>query len=230
MKSTFSLFERFHSNLPPLFPEVTKQQIIADLDRLREVDSIDLPKIENIMVSYGYEAWPWNKAYQEHLKASEERVADHFVSSKLNSSTAERYEDFKLYGGTYRDLHSGRSASFFTPEEQAEIRDALVSCGTEVKDFTNREIVGAKKAKFLQRVGELQKNLSEIKQILGVLRNMAESEDDFPSLKNEIHARIKAFEHGLCLLGPEQNHAELPALVDHFRGRKEELRRLSTVF
>ncbi len=41
-----------------------------------------LNDLEDVMVNFGYEAWPWNKAYREFFVNCEKRMGGHFLSSK----------------------------------------------------------------------------------------------------------------------------------------------------
>ena len=58
------------------------------------------------------------------------------------------------------------------------------------------------------------------------MKEMAEKESDHPNLANEIRARVRSFEEGLCLLGAELRHEDVEQAVDFFAGRKQDLNRL----
>jgi hypothetical protein len=64
MKSTIALFRDLYNNLPPLFPPETKKKMHHALSHLEGDNSLSLNEIEKTMVIFGYEAWPWNRAYQ----------------------------------------------------------------------------------------------------------------------------------------------------------------------
>ena len=64
--------------------------------------------------------------------------------------------------------------------------------------------------------------LNDIEKRLQTLHLMAGKEKDHPGLVSEIREQIKAFEHGLCLLGSSHHYNEIRDAEEHFLGRKEE--------
>lgn len=81
MQSTIKIYKILHKNLPPLFPEATKRKM-ADVLNKFEKKPTSLDDLEEAMAEFGYEIWPWNKAYREFLESSEERMGAHFFLSK----------------------------------------------------------------------------------------------------------------------------------------------------
>src|SRR3989338_3120111 len=106
MVSTLALFHHLYHNLPPLFPDTIQQKMERALLHVKQ-NSISIEEIEDTMVAYGYEVWPWNQAYREFLAVAEAGVGEHFLLPKLSPATQNKYLEFKRYGGTLRDLHSG---------------------------------------------------------------------------------------------------------------------------
>ena len=196
------------------------------LSHLENDQTVSLEEIEDTMIKFGYEVWPWNQAYKEFLAVAETRVGEHFLLPKLTPELQQKYHDFKLYGGTLRDLHSGRPADYFTSEQRGELCVALVEMQRELRAYVNRELVGIEKVRYLRRVNEFQKVLEEIKATLNHLRELADKEQDHPNLANEIREKVRVFEHGLCLLGPELEYEAVCAAPEFFHGRKHELNRL----
>ncbi|HLD61174.1 MAG TPA: hypothetical protein VJA27_03545, partial [Patescibacteria group bacterium] len=107
-----------------------------------------------------------------------------------------------------------------------ELCVALVEMQRELRAYVNRELVGIEKVRYLRRVNEFQKVLEEIKATLNHLRELADKEQDHPNLANEIREKVRVFEHGLCLLGPELEYEAVCAAPEFFHGRKHELNRL----
>ena len=112
MQSTIQLFHHLYDNLPPLVPVETKQKMAQALNFLNQ-DELNMEELEDIMIEFGYEVWPWNRAYRDFYKLAEDEMAEHFLLPKLSFELQKKYQDFKNYGGTYRDLHSGNPAAFF---------------------------------------------------------------------------------------------------------------------
>ncbi len=226
MQSTISLFRRLYNNLPPLFPDDLKKTMGEALERLESDQTATLEEIEDTMIKFGYEVWPWNKAYQEFLDVAEHEVGEKFFLPKLPPETQQKYNDFKAYGGTLRDLHSGRPAEYFTSEERVRFCVALIELQYDLRRYVEQELKGLSKKKYLARVVAFEYLLDEIKRNLDHLRQLAGNEQDHPTLVKEIRAQVRAFEEGLCLLSPEMSHEAVCQSVDFFHGRKADLNRL----
>lgn len=226
MQSTISLFRHLYETLPPLFPLAVKEKIARALEQVESDPAVTLEEIERTMVAFGYEAWPWNRAYQEFFMAAEAALGEHFLLPKLTPELCRRYEDYKRYGGTLRELHSGRPADFFSGEERADLCAALVETRIELRRYANSEIGSVRREKYLQRMAEFSAALEETASYLERLNELAETERDYPALADQIRSRVRAFEHGLCFLGPEVGSEAVCQSVEYFIGRKHELNRL----
>ncbi len=226
MDSTLALFRRLYNNLPPLFPADLKKKMGDSLERLSVDESATLDDVEDTMIAFGYEVWPWNKAYQEFLDVAEHEVGEKFFLPKLPPETQDKFRDFKAYGGSLRDLHSGRPAEYFESEERVRLCVALVELQYDLRRYLEQELKGVSQKKYLARVVAFEYLLDEIKVNLGHLRHLADNEQDHPTLANEIRAQVRAFEEGLCLLSPEMSHEAVCQSVDFFHGRKADLSRL----
>ncbi len=229
MESTINLFRHLYDHLPPLLPAEIKAKMGHALNHLENDQTITLTEIEDTMISFGYEVWPWNQAYKEWLALAETKVGEHFLLPKFSRGLRIAYRQFKEEGGTIRDLHSGNPAKSFTIDERRELCTGLVALQNELRSYVNNEVVGLEQKRYLKRVSEFQDLLDNIKQTLDHLRNLADTEQDHPTLADEIRAQVRAFEHGLCLLAPELNYDAVCQSVDFFHGRKQQLNRMKGV-
>ncbi len=229
MDSTLALFRRLYNNIPPLFPLELKEQMLKTITLFEQDKEVDLRTIEDAMIEYGYVVWPWNQAYKEFVFLAEVNVGEKFLLPKLPPEMRQKYDDFKKNGGTLRELHSGKVADVFTNDERVRLCVALVELQHDLRRYVEQELKGLSKDKYLTRVVEFERVLDQIKATLDQLRHIAHTEEDHPTLADEIHARVRGFEEGLCLLGPEIEHEEVCQSVDFFHGRKQDLNRLKGI-
>ena len=226
MQSTINLFRHFYETLPPLFPADTAEKIAHALEHVEQDPNMSLNDIEGTMITFGYEAWPWNQAYREFFAITEATMGEHFLLPKLTPELRRRYQEFQRYGGNLRELHSGRPADFFSGEERTDLCAALVETQVELRDYVNREVASVHRDKYLKRVAEFSSVLEEMTRHLEQLNGLAEAEQDHPALADQIRSRVRAFEYGLCFLGPEIGSEAVCQSVGFFAGRKHELNRL----
>ena len=197
-----------------------------ELDYLENQLNKNLQEIEDKMIKFGYEVWPWNQAYKYFLTIAQEQLGDHFLLPQMSEGLREKYLDFKAYGGGLSDLQTGRPAAFFTTEERAELCAELVDMQTQLRDYVNRDLVGMNKKQYLNKVEEYKNLLEKIKYNLQGLRNLMRKEENEPILTGEINYKIKDFEYSLCSLGTELDYEAVCQAEDFFTGRKVELSRL----
>lgn len=227
MQSTINIFHRLYDNLPPLFPAQIKEHMQGSLVQLERDSDATAEDTEDSMIMFGYALWPFNQAYRKFLASTEERLGEHFLLPKLSPAVRAKYEKFKCCGGAMRELHSGNAANFFNAEERVELCRGLIETGIELQNYTRRSVIGEDKADYLEEVEEFKKLLHEISDVLSALRVLARKEEyEYPALAGEILSRVRAFEFGLCLLGPEIEHEAVCESLDFFRGRKIDISRL----
>lgn len=229
MQSTIAIFERLFKQTPPLFPKELKDKMAHALEHLKNDQTLSVKDIEDTMVKFGYELWPWNQAFRESIILTESDLGEHFLVPRLSQKLQEKYHEFKHYGGTLRDLHTGQPAAFFTIDERSELCVALVDMQTDLREYVARDILSLNKKQYLKRVNEFTELLTKMKFALDQMRILAGGEQDHPTLAHEIRARVRHFEHGLCLLAPELEYHAVCESVDFFKGRKHELNRLKGI-
>lgn len=229
MQSTISLFHYLYDNLPPLVPDELQQKMTHALEHLENDQTITIEDIEDTMIVFGYEIWPWYQAFKEFIVDAENQVGEHFLVPRLTESLIKKYKEFKKDGGTFRDLHSGRAAILFSPEERQKLCGALVETKHDLKKYAIQEILSTGTKEYLLRVEEFKKLLKDIKQTLQRLKNIAEQEQDHPTLAHEIRARVRGFEQSLCFLGPELDYRAVCESPDFFEERRTHLDRLKGI-
>lgn len=229
MQSTIEIFRHLYEHLPPLFPFDIKEKMGHALGHLDHDPEVNLEDIEKTMISFGYEVWPWSQAYKEFYSNAEARVGEHFLIPKLPPDLQEKYQEFKAYGGTLKDLHAGHSAAFFNLEERGALCAALIQMSAELRAYVERQVASTERNRYLKRVYEFGTILDDIKKTMGRLNDLADKEQDHPNLAREIRERVKSFEYGLCYLGPELDYSAVCQAEEFFAGRKHELNRLKGI-
>jgi len=198
VKHSIDIFERMYQNLPPLVPEFVEREMKHALEHLRDDVEIGIDEVENIAVSLGKKIWPYWKAFGELCNMSQGRLGEKFLLGRLPVQLKQKYAEFKEHGADYHDLRSGGGAAYFTLEERQEITEVLIMVDQEIKEHVKQAILSVDDS----------------------LRLMAEDEEEHPELAEEIRDKIKTFELGLCLLGPNTKHHELLNVDDHFEERR----------
>lgn len=226
---TLAIFRHLYENLPPLFPSDTAQEIRDSLESFEQAEDVVLADLEETMIKFGYHVWPYHQAHKEFIARAEIKLGDHFLLPYLSERTQARYNEFKDYGGDWRELYSGRPAGFFNYDERAELSRALVEAKNKLKEYVEGNIKGVSREEYLDRVEKYHQILADMEVELEGLKKLAEQERDHSALAAQISAKVEDIEHSLCLLGKELRYHELYNAKDFFIGRREELARLKGI-
>lgn len=229
MHSTIQLFKHLYNTLPPLFPEDIKKDMQKTLSSLETAPKNSLADIEDTMIAYGFEVWPWREAYKEFYFKIETSMGEDFLLPRLSSELQDRYHEFKKSGGTFEDIHRGRKLASFTSEDRQALCEALINMQTDLKKYVSQHLGSTEKKAYFSRVENYKQVVQEIKEILQNLKTVAEAEKDHPILADEINAKIRSFEESLCLLGGELNYTEVCQAPEFFEGRRQHLNKLKGI-
>lgn len=222
-KHTLSIFRYMLANIPPHFPLDICEKMKNSVEQLENDPRVTAKMVEDSMIKFGYDLWPWNEAYREFFGLNEGKLGEQFFLSHLRPDLGAHYLKYKDYGLSWRDLYTGRAAKYFDDHERQELSRALVETRTDLLRFTDRELAGIGADKYIARVEEYRKILDNIKQLLGQMRSMADAEQYHPILADEIRDRARCFELGLCLLGPNCNLDEVMRSIEFYFDRKMHL-------
>lgn len=219
-KYTLSIFEQLVATLPPMFPlEIAKKMSFA-IDQLKNDSRINQKMVEDTMIRFGYDLWPWRQSFNDFFGLNEGKLGEQFFVSHLSKESADNYLKYKEYGLTWRDLYSGRAIKYFDEDGRVALYEALIKTKKDLVNFTAREVSGLLKKEYLSKVEEYKKTLRNINDLIGRMKEMADEEQYHPILAGELRAKIRAFESGLCALGPSFGIDEVTGALEFFVDRK----------
>ncbi len=230
MQATLDVFRYFFNHLPPLVPDMIKKNMYEALEHFTERPDTTREEVERVMISFGYEIWPYNQAFREVLTRVERDMGEKFLVPKLSIPLQQKYADFKAAGGKLEDLHRGSSAQFFSSEERVELCQALVEMQQGLSAFARQEVMGAGEKHFKERVAYYKAIIATIKGHLDELRDVADLEEEHPALSTDIRSHIRSFEEGLCLLGGELSYTAVCETVEYYKGRKDHYRHFKHLY
>ncbi len=225
IQHTLSIFKQLSDFVSPIVPEDIRKEMSQALEQIENDLSLPLEELEETMIVFGKKVWPYRKAYIELLTLQEGKVGEKFLEGKLSGKMKKKFHDFKKSGGTMRDLHTGRKIDFFDSKERAELCEVLVDLANELRSNTAQAINSTKQKKFVEKVLDFSDILEDLEHRLESLRIMADAEQEHPQLASEIRDHVRAFELGMCALGPELSYEALCSASEHFTGRKEHLKK-----
>lgn len=222
IQHTRAIFERLAETVPPLVPQAIRADLKQALEQVESNDTLTLEEVEATVLSFGKRLWPYRRAFDEFYDLSESELAELFLLQRLPPKMKKRYQEFLAHGGSFQDLRSGHPAMFFSIEERMKLCEILVDVSTAIRGYTKQRVASTERQRYEERIVEFQTILEDMEKRLDTLRQMAEDEQEHPDLAAEIRAQIRAFEQGLCLLGPNTSYDAVCRAEEHVVGRKVE--------
>jgi hypothetical protein len=222
---TINIFEQLYNFVKAIIPKEIDDDMHHALDQLRGDFDISLEGIEDTMINFGKKVWPYRKSYTEMLSSYEGKLGEQFLLSRLPKEFKKSYNKFKDNGGSFRDLHSGAAAEFFSSVERQGLCEVLVSVHQDLRSHVVQAVHSTEEKLFENKVKEFTNILNNIEKKLDVMREMADQEQEHPKLAEEIRDHVRTFELGLAAIGPESSYQELCDNHDHFVGRKQDLKK-----
>ncbi|MDP2684436.1 MAG: hypothetical protein Q8P20_05255 [bacterium] len=222
VKHTLDIFSHLVLKMPPLVPKGIQTDVKQAYEQMKSNFGLELEETEKTIIVFGKKLWPYRRAFEEFFSVYKSEVGEKFLVGKLTPKLKRRYSEFLEYGGTFRDLHSGNPALFFSSDERVEACEALIQVNTDVSKYTAQAVLATTRTSYEKRVVEFQTILDDIEKRLASLLVMAEAEQEHPELAEEIRQQVLSFEYGLCLLGPPHHYDAICQSEEHFKGRKIE--------
>ncbi len=219
-KHTIAIFERMYKNLPPLVPDVIKEEIGHALEHLKNIFSVTVNDAEDVVIAIGKKIWPYRKAFEEFFDFYQGKLGEKFILGKLPFPLKKRYQEFREHGATCHDLRLGGPLVFFNSDEREKLTQIFVEIDKEIHEHTRQLVLSTEQKKYEELVLNFQNIFDDIEKRLVSLRLMAEDEEEHPQVADEIRAQIRGFELGLCLLGPNTKYHELLNVDDYIAERR----------
>jgi len=226
IKHTINIFERMYNNLPPLVPKEIKLEIKHALEHLHNDYTVSIEDVEEIVIVLGKKVWPYWKAFDELFSMTQGKLGEKFLLGKFTPGLKKRYNEFKEHGANYHDLRLGGPMGFFELEERQKISADFVDVDSDIRKHVIQEVLTTERRKYENLIISFQEILDDIEKRLDTLRLMAEDEEEHPNLADEIREQVKAFEFGLCLLGPNTKYEEVCESKEYFLERKNDIKYL----
>jgi hypothetical protein len=206
---------------PVTFPEERKREMKKKYDEFLKNKKVDCLKVEEAVVFFGKEIWPYRKAWQEmYEKYGRPKEAKYFEKS-LPKELHEKYFSCKVKGGGHclREYRMcGLMEKCFTPDEKFLLDQTVISTLNKTKEEVDKLVLSEKKDEY-QNLFEKWKSLQKVMiEKIEELRKMANLH---PKWRAEILDKIKTIERGWSLIEQDINLSDIEKVIDFYKGAIE---------
>lgn len=218
---TSQFLQRLYFNLPPLVPNKVREELENEIELL-EREPKNVSELEDIIIAYAKELWPYTQAFEELIKNYLEKMGETLLLRKASYGLKAAYEKYRHGSGTWKNIYSGQEALVFTVEERAELHELLVDIMCDVRAFVRQSALLSDRELYEKRVNHYRERYRTIVHEINRLKNLAEKEENI-SLAREIRQHVRDLELGIAALGPGIDFEAVCSAHDHFVGRKKEM-------
>lgn len=217
---SLNLLKRLIDSAPKAFPEEKRQEMAAAYEALLANQQANQSEIEETMIAFGKEIWPYRKAFWQMHERYGHKKEETVVREKLSPELRSKFLAFVSGGGDLEDFrHGAVLEATFTSEEKFALGQAELEAHNQVDAEIEAMCQGEKQAEFQAMVQEYQTLRDKLIEKINILKGMAQQA---PKWAAEMEEKARTFEEGFCLLEKSYNLEDIDGAVDYYQGVIEE--------
>jgi len=223
ISSTLAILRRLHDNLPPHLPEEHIHELRAHVDEYEQRDRSP-DTLHTLVHMHGQRLWPHMQAFSDMYRSYEAELAHKLLDQQLSYPMKKKITAFCDDGGSFDDIYHGRVHDIFESDERQKLMELLVDLKQDVRRHAQQRILTQDKQKYHEKVDHYGKLLEEVNTVLEDIRKFANEEQN-TSLKHDIEDKVKTVEQSFAYIGPPVDIQEIRNLPEHYRAKREDLRK-----
>jgi hypothetical protein len=213
---SLDLLRQVIAKAPNFFPSGRRLDMEDELRRL-EGDSTALREaIENTIIVFGREIWPYRKAFWHIHDTDGRHDEDRYLRESMAPELTARYDEFLKKGFSIKDIrHGGEFESFFTPEEKQQLIAAKLAAHDKVVAAIEALCAGEHKEVCENALAGYKEEVKRIEGLIAELRSLAEKSEKW---RPEILDKVRTFEAGWSGLEREVTAEDVKGEIDYYQG------------
>lgn len=214
---TINLLKNLIATAPMTFPKSRQEDMLKRADDFLNNPESALSDIEQTIISYGREIWPYRESYQKMYELYGRQPEEEKLASFLSGDLKNKYLKFLDDRGNIEKLTPGAPSleNYFTSDEQAALVEAELKAHDAVHNTIEKLIIGEKQEEYYQLL-EVYKN--EERQIEEKLKELKAIGEHAPKWQTEIDEKVKAFEEGFGYLERPVALADVVGELEYYLG------------
>lgn len=214
---TLNLLRSLIEATPIAFSKQRKNEMMATYDGLQKNLTTDVREIEERIIEFGKEIWPYREAYQELYELYGRAEEEEDLKKMLPEELRPKYEKFIAEKGNIEQVR-GKALDlelYFTPDERVEIVNAELSAHDKAHKELERSIAGENQEEYFASLEKFRKRQEEINEKLKELRALAEKSEKW---KSEILEKVRTFEEGFGYLERPITLLDIKGEIEYYLG------------
>lgn len=218
---TLGLLLAMIEKAPITLPSEKKEAIKKQYDEYLKDKKITCAKVEEALVFFGKEIWPYRKAWQEMYEKYGRVLEEKYFEENLPKELHDKYFSCKKEGegSCLREYRMcGKMETCFTPEEKFMLDETVIAALEKAKAEVDKLVLGEKKNEY----DEIFAKRSDEQKIMAArveeLKNMA---DKNPKWQAEILEKVKTIEEGWSVVERDLTLGEIEKILEFYKGALE---------
>jgi len=202
---TLNLFLQMIERAPGIFPSDRKEEMKKKYKEYLNNKKIPCEKVEETVIAFGREIWPYRKAWQEmYEKYGRPKEAEYFEKN-LPKELHEKYFSCKVKGGGHclREYRMcGLMETCFSPDEKFFLDETVIATLNKTRQEVDQLVLGEKRNEYQKLLEKWQAIQKEMEAGISQLKKMAETNLKW---RAEILNKVKTIEHGWSIIEQDIN-------------------------
>lgn len=225
---TLALLRLALRKLPPTFPPASRQQYEAKLAQFEDNPRTPYQAINEVIVRFGKDSWPWRQAYQQLYDQFGRSSEEAHLLKLLGQDLRQKYEKFIHDGGKINHFETARSEArlyapssferYFTPEEKFALQQALIDAREAARQEIDGLVSERRAEQYGQLVDEWLKRQAGIAAKIEKLRELAAVSEKHNAA---IRERVRLFEEGWSVVEKGVDEKALDKELEYWKGMLE---------
>ncbi|PIZ95429.1 MAG: hypothetical protein COX80_04475 [Candidatus Magasanikbacteria bacterium CG_4_10_14_0_2_um_filter_33_14] len=221
VQHTLNIFKQVYRNLPPLVDESVGREMKEKIEEITEDGKVTLEELENFMIFYGKQIWPFVQAFEDIYHVYHEKLSEKIFLAKASKGIIKKYHTIKETGVKFLDIFRGSLHNFFSHEERVELMDLLISLKQDIRKHAAQAVLTHEKGRYEEKVEKYGIMVNDINRVIQDLHKFANEADD-NDLSLDVRDKVRAIEYSLAFLGPKISYHEILNLPEYYIGKKQE--------
>lgn len=218
---TLNLFLQMIEKAPVTFPVERVDKMKKQYEEYLKNKKIACTKVEEALVFFGKEIWPFRKAWQEMYEKYGRPLEAEYFEKELPKELHEKYFACKVKGGGHclREYRMcGLMETCFNPDEKFFLDQTVISTLAKTKAYVNEIVLGQKKDEYQKLLEKWKAVQKDMEAGIEELKKMAKENSKWEA---EILDKVKTIERGWSIVEQDINLKDIEQIVDFYRGAIE---------
>jgi len=214
---TFQMFDILIARPAIGLSDDIKSKARQNLDLLKKNDKTKIEELEDLMINFGKQAWPYWQAFEEFEEKYGREKEKELFESTLKEDLKKKWKEYEASLLNKAIIDQGNTfEKFFTPEENHQIEEAVVDAKGKTNEYLTILAKEEKSDEYSALVTKFQKELTKINKKIKELEELKISKEKW---SEEIDKQVRYFKKGIAQIELDPTEIAIQEKIDFFTSK-----------